>query len=80
MRQCGGPCSQILLVDDSCVVDEECLDTGNAIFGRPAYQCEATNHLAFHDVVVSAARCLRPLGGQNPEIIAVIRYTLSWRL
>jgi len=68
---------EILSLYEALVIDDEGLNPGYAILRRPRYQCEPTDHFAFHGVVQCAAGGIRPLRFQNAEVITVIRLGLG---
>src|SRR5262249_2504920 len=62
-RQLVGLRTKILLKHGAILVDNKGHDAGIAILSRVSHEREAADHLAFGQIVVSAARRIRPLAG-----------------
>ena len=71
--------AEIFLIDNAVLVDDEGHDAGIAIGGRIGDHREAARHTIVEDVIPGAAGRIRPLLGQNPEIVAVIGPRLHMR-
>ena len=70
-------CTEVDVVDDAVLVDDEGLDARLAIFGRPSDEAEAGDHVAIDDVVVGAAGDLVALAGQDLELVAEIAFAFG---
>ena len=68
--------SEIALVDDAVLIDDERHHAAFAVFGGVREQCEAGDHAAVDHVVVSAAGRVRALLRQDPEVVAAIRISV----
>src|SRR5467141_1989713 len=65
---------QVLLVHDAVLIDDERLHPGHTVLSRVRDQREAADQAAVGEVVVRAAGCILPLGGEYPEVVAPVRY------
>ena len=68
--------SEVFVIDDTIMADDEGPHSGYAIFGRCSDQPEAPYHHAFHHEIDLAKRQCGPLSFQNLKEIAVVR--LVW--
>src|SRR5690348_6803404 len=64
--------SEVLLIDDTVLTNDEGLDTRLPVLGWGGYQCEASDHHAFQHVVHLTEPCRWPLAFQNLEEISVV--------
>src|SRR5690242_16142518 len=64
--------SEVLLIDDTVLTNDEGLDTRLTVLGWGGYQGEASDHHAFHDVVHLTQRGRWTLPFQNLEEISVV--------
>src|SRR5262245_5880358 len=69
-----GPCSEIPLVHDPLLVDDEGPGAGHPVLRGKRDHREASGHAAVHHVVERASRRIRSLRRQYPEVIA-----MKWR-
>src|SRR5579863_3657924 len=69
--------SEILLVDDAVLTDNEGLHAGDTIFSGRRNQGEAPDHYAFNHEVHLTKRRRRALALQNLEEISVVRFRLE---
>src|SRR3989442_3061741 len=65
--------SEILLVDDAIVIDEEGHHAGGAVLRGEGHQRKPPDHAAAHDVIVLAAGGIGALSGENAVEIPVER-------
>src|SRR5271168_3809562 len=63
----------VFLKNHTVLVHDECLDPGDSILRRPSHQPKTTHKLTLHQVTARAARRVRTLPVENPEVIPVIR-------
>src|SRR5262245_26155597 len=68
--------SEILLVEDALVIDEERHHAGIAVLRRIGHQREAADQLAARDVIQRSPVSALPLAGQNLVVVAVIGHAL----
>src|SRR5689334_2058262 len=66
-------CSEILFIDHALLVNEEGLDTGNAILGGPGNEAEPADHQPANQIVLRTSRRSWSLSSQNLEIVAMVR-------
>src|ERR1700677_1053058 len=75
LRDLGGDArrggTQVLLIDDAILIDDESHDAGIAISCRIGDQRKATGHMPVGDIVHGAAVCVLALPRQDPEIVPV---------
>jgi hypothetical protein len=69
-------CSQIFLVDDAILADDEGHDAGVAVLRRISQNGEATGHLSVNEVVFSATLCAGSLLGGDSKIVSIERLRL----
>src|SRR5262249_7703512 len=72
-RQLAGFRSQILLIDQSLLIDDERHDAAAAVFRRPGHDGKPTDHVSVDDVIVLAAGSVLALAGQDFEKVTVVR-------
>src|SRR5580658_1739282 len=65
--------SEVLLKDNSILVDDEGHDSRVSIAGGIGDECESLGHAAADQVALGTARRIRSLGGQDSKVIAVKR-------
>src|SRR5664280_3869220 len=65
--------SEVPFIDHSGRIHQEGHDSGVAVLGRIGDECEATRHLAIHDVAFGATLGLSALSRQDPVVVAVER-------
>ena len=64
--------AKIALIDLPVVTDQEALDAGIVVVNGPGNDGESAKQLAVHDIVISPARSMRTLRGEQLVVIAVI--------
>src|SRR5215467_13552218 len=65
--------AEVLLIDDAVVVHDEGHHAGGAVLRGEGDHAEAADHVPVGHVVRGAAGRIRPLPGQNPVVVAVVR-------
>src|SRR5215471_17319253 len=70
-RRRVGP--KVLLIDDAVVVHDEGHHAGGAVLRGEGDHAEAPDHVPVGHVVRGAAWRIRPLAGQDPVVVAVVR-------
>src|SRR5262245_53034107 len=70
-RDCIGVLTEILLIDLALVIDDKSHHSRVVVIRRPRDQRETAFEPAANHVVVSAARRVGTLGGENSKTIAV---------
>src|SRR5262249_10720887 len=63
---------EVLLEDDSRLVDQKRLHSGGGVGGWVRHQGEAIHELAVHLVIASSAIGVRSLGGEDPVAVAPV--------
>ena len=66
--------AEILLIDETVVADNECLDAGATVFCGPRYHRESPDHYAVDDIVERSSGSIGTLGFQDSEIVSVVRF------
>src|SRR4029453_9742364 len=84
-REPGRVRPEVLLVNDTVVVDLEGLNSRHPVVRRPGHRGEASDHHALHHVVASAQAGGGSLCSQDAEVVAVeglrlVRVALGQRL
>ena len=74
---CGRAPAEVFLEDVPMMIDEERHQARSAVLCRIGYQREPADHVAAHQVVDFAARGIRPLPGETPKIVTMIRSALT---
>ena len=69
--------SQVFLVDDSVMVDDERHDPGRSILGWICDHAEAAHHLSAYDIIVGSTWRVGSLPGEDLVIVAVVRDRLT---
>src|SRR5580658_2940437 len=63
--------AEVLLINNSVIVHDECLHTRNAVFGGNSYQGETTDHYSLDDIAQSPHWCRWTLPIQDFEVVTV---------